>query len=393
MNTKNSRINKESPIVFFLNPAELHKIRERIDQRDSTLLPAYEKLLAEADRALPLGPFSVVDKSRLAPSGDPHDYLSIGPYWWPNPDTPDGLPYIRLDGQRNPEYDSDQYDNTSFFTMFDAVTTLSLAYYFSRSQNYALRAAELVRHWFINSDTAMNPNLNYAQGIPGRRTTRGTGIIEAYPLPFFLDVFGLLADSGAWSAADQQALVGWLENFLTWLQESDNGREEAKSKNNHGTHYDLLVAYLALYLDHPRLAQNVLTKMMKERIPEQIEPDGRQPLELIRTAALHYSIFNLLAWFKSALLGEHCGLNLWTYQTNDGRSIRQAIDWLLPYFYEPQKWPYQQITPLKTERIAFLLRLSAKNYNEPYFEEALRGAIPGWPADRVNLLYLSPFER
>ena len=35
--------------------------------------------------------------------GTIHDFYSEGDYWWPDPQTPDGLPYIRRDGQTNPE--------------------------------------------------------------------------------------------------------------------------------------------------------------------------------------------------------------------------------------------------------------------------------------------------
>ena len=37
------------------------------------------------------------------PSGDKRDYMSMGPYWWPDPNKKDGLPYIRKDGRINPE--------------------------------------------------------------------------------------------------------------------------------------------------------------------------------------------------------------------------------------------------------------------------------------------------
>jgi hypothetical protein len=29
--------------------------------------------------------------------------MSLAPYWWPDPKSPNGLPYIRRDGERNPE--------------------------------------------------------------------------------------------------------------------------------------------------------------------------------------------------------------------------------------------------------------------------------------------------
>ena len=50
-------------------------------------------------------PPSVMDKGVTPPSGDKHDYMSQAPYWWPDPTKPDGSPYIRKDGERNPEID------------------------------------------------------------------------------------------------------------------------------------------------------------------------------------------------------------------------------------------------------------------------------------------------
>jgi Alginate lyase len=62
--------------------------------------------LAELERRavalLELEPPTVVRKQTLPPSGDIHDYLSMAPYWWPNPDTPDGLPWVQRDGDVNP---------------------------------------------------------------------------------------------------------------------------------------------------------------------------------------------------------------------------------------------------------------------------------------------------
>ena len=55
--------------------------------------------IKRADEHLKKGPYSVTYKKALPPSGDKHDYISMGPYWWPNPKTADGLPYIRRDGE------------------------------------------------------------------------------------------------------------------------------------------------------------------------------------------------------------------------------------------------------------------------------------------------------
>ena len=51
-------------------------------------------LRQKADALLDAPFLSVVDRRLHAPSGNLHDYASMGPYWWPDPDTENGLPYI-----------------------------------------------------------------------------------------------------------------------------------------------------------------------------------------------------------------------------------------------------------------------------------------------------------
>ena len=81
----------------------LEQAKACLSDGDETLQPALDRLIAEANDALQVGPFSVVNKARLPSSGNVHDYFSYGPYWWPDPSKPDGLPYVRRDGEVNPE--------------------------------------------------------------------------------------------------------------------------------------------------------------------------------------------------------------------------------------------------------------------------------------------------
>jgi hypothetical protein len=93
------------PRVFILQAQNLVEAKKRAQSGDTAVAPASKKLTREADRALEGGSYSVVNKELVPPSGDKHDYMSIAPYWWPNPDTPNGLPYVRRDGEINPERD------------------------------------------------------------------------------------------------------------------------------------------------------------------------------------------------------------------------------------------------------------------------------------------------
>lgn len=302
---------------------------------------AASRVRATADAALTAGPFSVMDKILVPPSGDKHDYMSLGPYWWPDPDRADGIPYIRRDGQINPE--TERFDRPSLNKMVNAVVSLAAAWHLTRTPTYAARAALLLRTWFLDPATRMNPHLRFGQGIPGRCDGRCIGIIDSECLAHLVDAATLLADAPAWPAAERDGLRAWLTSYLDWLLTSELGREEAAERNNHGTCYDVQVVALALYLGRDDLARQVLAQVPERRILPQIEVDGRLPLELARTRAWFYSIMDTDALLNLAGWGHALGLDLWGFAGSDGRSIPKALDWLTPFALAGQPWKHQEL--------------------------------------------------
>jgi Alginate lyase len=322
------------------------------------------------------GPFSVMDKPATPPSGDKHDYVSMGTYWWPNPASPNGLPYIRRDGERNPEIEKIP-DHQNMGRVGRDSRILALAFYITGDEVYAARSALLLRTWFLDPVTRMNPNLNFGQGIPGITTGRGTGIIDSHALTDVVDAAGLLAGSKNWAPADEKGMKKWFADYLSWLQQSPIGQDEAKAANNHGTFYDVQVADFALFVGKSDLARDVIQKAREKRLVRQVMPDGSQPLEAARTRGLSYSLFNLEGLMELALLGEHVGVDLWNYQSNDGRSIRKALDYTLSYAAGDKKWEGQQITEFKAQEIVPLLLLaSTKLANRQYEKAAERVGLP-----------------
>jgi hypothetical protein len=304
------------------------------------------------------------------PSGDKHDYMSIAPYWWPNPKTSNGLPYIRRDGEVNPERDQTS-DRKRLDNLVQSVKILALAYFYTDRDDYAAPAAQLLRAWFLDGATKMNPHLRYAQAVPGRNQGRGAGIIETHNFPELIDAVGLLEGSKSWTRSDHKSLQDWFNAYLNWLLVSPEGKSEAKAQNNHATWYDVQVASFALFVGRDELARNILTDFSSKRIGKQIEPDGRQPRELERTQAWSYSIFNLEAMFNAAAIADKLGIDLWNYESPDTRNIRKALDWLVPFATGQKKWPFQQLSGLQPEKLAPLLRHAALRYRDPACEKVI----------------------
>lgn len=358
------RTEPKAPRVFCYSPEALERAKEGIAAGDTTLKPAFDRLLSEADRALTVKPVSVLDKASLPPSKDKHDYMSVAPYFWPDPAKKDGLPYIRKDGERNPDASGKDTDAPHFGRMASSVETLSLAYFFTGKQVYADHAARLLRVWFLDPATRMKPNLNYGQAIPGRVDARGTGIIESARLLHVVDSIGLLGSSRSWTAQDQAGMVAWMKDYLNWLLTSKNGRDEQRATNNHGMYYDAQVAALALFTRQDDLAHSILETAKEKRIAAQVQPDGSQPRELERTKSFSYSVFNVTAMEDLAELGERAGVDLWAYRTTDGRGIRKAIAYLAPYADVNKPWPYKQFTRLDRASLLPILQEAYPHYHD-----------------------------
>ncbi len=379
------------PRVFCLNPKYLVDVKARVARDDPGLKPALDKLLAEADAACKLEPASVMDKDLLPPSGDKHDYISFGTYWWPNPKTKDGLPYIRRDGKVNQETRK-QSDSPRFWRTVRSVGTLALAYYLTEKDVYAEKAATLLRVWFLDPKTRMNPHLEFAQGIPGRCKGRSTGIIDTRCLSDLVDAIGLLAGSAAWTPKDQKGMVDWCAAYLQWLRTSKNGRQVDRARNNIGMWFSVQAASLSLFVGQEDAARKILSGVAEKRFDPQIDPDGRMPHELRRTKSFGYSKFNVTAMFTLATLAEKLGIDLWHWKAEDGASLRKAFDYLAQYADGKKKWPHPMLKRGGRQGLFPLLRRAALAYEDDRYERLI-STLPDQKAirrDRTQLLWPEP---
>lgn len=310
-----------------------------------TYANSYRTLIDDANRALNRGTYSVTFKERLAPSGDKHDYVSLSRYVWPDPNKKDGLPYITRDGESNPELE--KYDRVPLGNMASSVTTLSLAYFYSGEERYAQKAVELLRVWFLDKDTKMNPHLNYAQFVPGVNDNKGRpyGLIDTYSFVDMLNAVKLLEKSKSYTVKDKKGLQSWFGEFTKWWQTAPQAIAEKNGSNNHGLAYDVQLVMYSLFSGDRQTALKAINEFPEVRLFKQIEPDGSQPRELARTLAFHYSAYNLYFMVDMTAIAKNQGVEIYKMKSADGRSLYKAIDFLTPYLgKELAAWPYKQIS-------------------------------------------------
>lgn len=326
--------------TFLLDPAQLTAIKAA-RASDPAVKAAVDDLVARADAALKRKPGSVMDKTTIPLSNDRHDYLSLAPYWWPDPANPKG-PYVRRDGEVNPRRNTAAFDRTALGRMVSDAETLALAYFYTDDARYADKAASVVRAWFLDPATRMNPNMNYAQAVPGRENGRAEGVLDTSGFMGVIDAVGLIAPSGALSKAEGAALEDWFARYVDWMQTSANGKGERAAKNNHGIWYDAQLTHFALFARRPDVAERTVAAFPKTRIAAQFAPTGALPAELARTRSFHYSIYALDPAYDVADLATCLGRDLWNYADAKGRSLRKATDFLAPYRGQRERWTYPE---------------------------------------------------
>lgn len=352
-----SGCSKRSDVISILYDDELLKeAKEAVKQKDSAIMPVYNELKNYTDSMLlKMKPLSVTkDKKRLAPSKDPRDYITLSPYWWPDPSIPDGVPYIRRDGERNPEV-YEYLERVNLTVMAEAVQSLAVMYYLSGEEKYAQKCADMLRVWFLDPVTGMNPNMTYAQSVPGMKDIRGTGIIEARRIACALNAAKIIEGSSSWSKESEGELKDWANAFRYWLEHSVNGLTEFKAPNNHGLWYELTHEAVVMYGGDYEYVRKIIETQQLPRIGKQMEQDGSLTAELARTLGLHYSSFAMEALNLSDIIAGKLGLNIWEYKTENGRGMLLGLEYLKPFWEVPESWPHMQIKPFEKERGALLM--------------------------------------
>jgi hypothetical protein len=314
------------------------------------------RVLAAAARYLREKPITVTAARSPRSAGGPHDFFSEGDYWWPDPKNPDG-PYVQRDGMSNPGNFVEH--RRALMRLSIQVPALAAAWRLSGEARYAVHAGRHLRAWFLDPETRMAPHLRHAQAIHGITTGRAQGVIDTLHLVEVARAVEALDGSPALSSTQRDGVRGWFREYLSWLTTDPNALKEREAKNNHATCWLLQVAAFARLVGDQEQLASARERFKTVIVPNQIAPDGSFPEELRRTKPYGYSLFNLEAMAGVAQTLSTPGDDLWAFALSDGRGLRRALEYMVPYIRDKKTWPrppdvmYDDEWPMRQTSLVF----------------------------------------
>jgi hypothetical protein len=294
------------------------------------------RILKLTNDALKLKPLAITDSIATNSAGGPHDFFSQADYSWPNPATTNGLPYVNRDGLSNPDVFSAH--RTAMRNMKDAVAALSAAYALTGDDKYVRKATELLKVFFLDDKTRMNPNLNYAQAVLGESSGRSWGIIDTLHLAELTVAVPFLEKSPTFDSAVDRGLKKWFTDYIHWMTTSTNGVKEMNAANNHSIAYFVQLASFAKFIGDQKTLDFSRQRFKEVLLPNQMSTNGSFPLELKRTKPYGYSIFQADNVATLCLLLSTPEDDLWKFQLPDGRTAKDSVDFIYPYLADKNKW-------------------------------------------------------
>ncbi len=333
-----------------------------LEQKKNTLdKKVFKKLQKKADEALYAKNETILDFPGFPK--DKKDYYSLAAYYHKSPDGK----YIKHDGIYNQESRNGPKDVMSRLT--DDVLILALAGYFI-DKKYSARAAERLSAWFL-SPNGMNPNLIYAQAIPGNDIGRPAGIIDAHHwinIITAIDLIELVITDNKFLTEMKE----WFGKFADWLHTSDNANNVREIGNNINAWRNTATLVFALFAGNRDKIVNKCYDEFKDILESKTDEQGCFVSELDRTRSLHYNLFFLDAMAVAAEAAYNQGIDLWHYFSPTKKNIENSFDFL-GQFLMGKPWPYPQMTEEFKKRNSFYI--AAVRLNRPDFIDINQGLV------------------
>ena len=318
------------------NTARLNKNLQAATSGDLLMRKAVNKAIANGYKALKQPIRVITTKSYMVDTENKHNFNSVAPYWHQQEDGT----WKSIDGKANGL--SGKIGDTVKLQrgVGKEVPTLALAYVASsdpeEKEKFAARAVEYCQKFFLDPDTHMNPNLDYAQLIPGQKKIRIETVVEGEKLVDIVDALLLLQSSKHYTPKFDREIKEWFGSMADWMANSPTGKQaDKRTVGNIGVIYETMRAAFAIFSGDTTYAQQRLPRI-KQRLFDEIDSDGGLKRELKRAKPNMYSNKALQAWTNLADIMSGQGINLWALEEG-GKNLEKAILFMVPYMMGEQK--------------------------------------------------------
>lgn len=286
-------------------------------------------------------------------SGDYHNYESLSIYTWPDSNNPSG-PWVTRQGYINPQYK--EYDFERLLHLENVIRHFALSYYLTNDDKYHEAAKRWITTWFIDPDTYMYPQMEYAQVRPGDYGNHGTpwGIIEAYTLVNVFEAYQLMNGIKPFDKETTTKVHAWVKDFSDWLQNSALGKLESTMENMHSMTYDVMLFYFASFNNDKKLMKVISNRIVDERMAKQIDDKGMMPFEMNGNRVFHDHLYNLQRIVDFCIIQKNMGKKF--YKQNQ-KLIDSVFDFMMPYMKAPDTFPYPQVSDWDTDISDFKIEL------------------------------------
>jgi hypothetical protein len=370
--TSASNPSSGSLIPVYFSAKEIATIRSNVSAGRQPWAGAYAALIRKANSRLGLAPRSVVDNGAPAgaPDGDRHKYGEDRTY------AGDGY----VDG------DAERQDARAYYTMSAAIYELGLAYLLSGNDAYARKAIDLVYHWCVDSKTFMRPiAYNFSPHSRGGSTHGSVAVYTA--TTDLVAGASFVLGHPHWRTRGSGAEA----DFLKWVSDMHASAVQrgGEGTNNFLTRYIEMRAVLAAVMGSGRDVDRAVA-LWKSHIRFSVKGDGRMHRETGRTRGIHYSMFSIAPFARTAMLARHYGYDLWNWEDGQGIPLKRAFEYMAPFVADraiPKKWKdagFQEIGPFKVDEWRGFFEMAYSAYGDRSFGEV---AALGSRQTEYSLLY------
>ncbi|MDD2716707.1 MAG: alginate lyase family protein [Candidatus Wallbacteria bacterium] len=309
-------------------PQQLALIREQLDT--DPVRNAWLRLQQEADQALSHTP-------------TPPENFDVPGYYEDKPGHQAAKKCLREDG--------------------GAAYTLALAYQLhpdkSQKQEYSAKAIQILNAWAAKNKKVSNSDGDLTMIYKGILLVLAADLMMDYP---------------AWEG--KETFKTWMNNVF--LKSADTIKDRP---NNWGA-WGIFGAICVARINHDDAALQDGIGLIKGYIASAIDEKGELPQENKRhVKGMWYTFFALSPLSSAMLVARNAGTDLFNYTSDNGRSLKMALDKYFQYAVNPDTWPYRHPTdPL--EIIQSLISPQANQIELPTKED-----WPGNLYEAMSVIY------